>query len=208
MKKVLIVLLGLFMFYGGKNLVNASNSHTNFEKIQLSKGKLLVDYTESDLKSYYKKVKKTKFSGWRTETINNRVEASFIDRSIFSYYNDGYTAMDYTYKMEEQETSKYSFSSNGSISVTNNKNGTGFKNGLDGSLKLAYSTDKNKTRKESYDVKVKVDPGTQVNLYIEGTGRLTNGVGARYLFWIRTDKGGFEVFEISSSCTRLDKIRI
>lgn len=208
MKKFLIVLLVVLLIYPSSNIVLASKSHTNYESLNLSKGKLLLDYSDRELKPYYKNVNKSKFSGWRTKIINNRVEATFVSETIFTYYNDGYTPIDYTYKMEETEVSKYSFSSNGSISVHSNKNGTGFKKGLDGSLKLSYSYDKNKTKKESYEVKLKIDPGTQVNLYKAGTGRLTNGVGSRYLFWFRTESGGFEVFEISSSSIKLEKVRI
>lgn len=208
MKKIVILMLFILVFSTSTKVVNASDSHLNYEKLELEKGKLLTDYTDKELNSYYKKVNKSKFSGWRTETINNRVEGKFISETIFSYYNDGYTPIDYVYKMEETEISKYSFSSTGSISVIRNKNGTGFKNGLDSSLKLSYSTDKNTTKKESYEVKFKVDPGTQVTLYKEGIGRLTNGVGSRYLFWFRTEKGGFEVFEVSSSSVKLEKVRI
>lgn len=208
MKKIFIIGFIILGFVLITNNVSASNNHTSYEKLELSRGKLLDDYTSNELKSYYKKVDKSKFTGWNIENINNRVEAKFISETIFTYYNDGYTPIDYTYKMDETEVKKYSFSANGSISISGNGTGKGFKAGLDSSLKLSYSSDINTTKKETYEVKLKVDPGTQVNFYKEGTGRLTNGVGARYLFWIRTERGGFEVFEISSSSTKLEKIKI
>lgn len=206
MKKILIISLMFLGLLISNKFVSAS--HTNYEKLELSKGKLITEYTSKELEPFYKKVKKAKFSGWKTHTINNRVEGKFISESIFSYYNDGYTAIDYSYKLDEQETVKYSFSSTGSIGVTGSGTGKGFKAGLDGSLKLSYANDTTKVKKETYEVKLKVDPGTQINFYKEGFGRLTNGVGARYFFWIRTDIGGFEVFEVSSISTKLEKIKI
>lgn len=208
MKKIIIVLIFVLTCFMSTKFISASAHHENFEELKLSRGKLLSDYSSSDLDSYYKKVKKAKFSGWKTEVINNRVKAQFVSETHFSYYNDGYTSIDYSYKIDEQTTSKYSFSSTGSVSVNATKTKTGFKNGLDSSLKLSYSQDKQTVKKETYEIKVKVDPGTQVNLYSYGEGRLTNGVAARYLFWIRTSLGGYEVFEISTLYQKLEKIRI
>src|SRR5690554_6578330 len=87
-------------------------------------------------------------------------------------------------------------------------NEKGFKNGLDGSLKMTYSQSGSTKKKESVDLKFQVDPGTEVNLYYYGEGRLTNGVAARYIFWIRLDQNGYEVFEVSTKYHRLEKVRI
>ena len=207
MKKIITIFLLVLLISLSSKTVRADH-YLNFEDLNITKGKLIDDYSSSDLKKHYKEVDKRKFSGWRTKTINNRVKATFITETIFSYYNDGYTAIDYHYKSEESETTKYSFSTTGSIGLKMDKSAKGFKNGLDGSLKMSYSQDSNKTKKETYDVKMKIDPGTQVNLYYYGEGKLTNGVAAKYIFWIRLDRGGFEVFEVSTKYHRLEKVRI
>lgn len=208
MKKVLMLfLMSLTLVIISKSEVCAGN-YTNFEKITMTKGKLLEDFTSAELKKHQKKVTSRKFMGWRTHTVNNKVKISYISETIFSYYNDGYTPFDYHYKLEETNTKKYSVSTTGSIGFSNTKSGTGFKNGLDGSLKIDFKTENNKQKKETYDIKLKVDPGTRVDLYIYGEGKITNGAAANYFFWIRSNLGGFEYFEMTTSYQRLEKVKI
>lgn len=207
MKKVLIIFIMLVFVMFSNKLIKADH-YRNFEELNITNGKLIDQYTSNELSSHYKEVDKRKFMGWKVKTINNRVKVSFISETIFTYYNDGYTPIDYNYKREDTETSKYSFSATGSIGLSQTSSKTGFKNGLDGSLKLSYSTDKTSSSKEVYEVKMKVDPGTQVNLYYYGEGYLTNGVAANYLFFIRNNRGGYEVFEMSSKYYKLEKVRI
>ena len=56
------------------------------------------------------------------------------------------------------------------------------KNGLDGSLKIEGKYEQSQNSKETFELKLKVDPGTQVNIVIKGEGYLTNGVAAHYRF--------------------------
>lgn len=207
MKKIVIIALTILILAFASNISKASH-YSNYESITMTKGKLLEDYTSSDFKTYNKKVTKRKFKGWRTHTVNNRIKVSYITETLFSYYNDGYTPIDYQYKLDEQVTKKFNYSATGSISLKVNKTKTGFKGGLDSSLKMSTSYDKNSTKKESYEVKLKVDPGTRVDLYTYGEGRVTNGVAAKYLFWFRSNLGGFEYFEVTTQYQRLEKVRI
>lgn len=208
MKKVLILFLLSSTFILSSNFKSNASHYTNFEQITMTKGKLLNDFTSTELKNHQKKVNSRKFMGWRTHTVNNRVKISYISETIFSYYNDGYTPFDYHYKLEETNTKKYSVSTTGSIGFSNTKSATGFKNGLDGSLKIDFKSENTNQKKETYDIKLKVDPGTRVDLYIYGEGRITNGVAANYFFWIRSNSGGFEYFEMTTSYQRLEKVKI
>jgi hypothetical protein len=131
-----------------------------------------------------------------------------VTETIFSYYNDGYTEIDYTFKMDRKQTSKVSLSSSGSIGLKSSTGTKGFKHDLDSSLKLTSEYTETSEEKESYEISFEVDPGTQVDLYIYGEGKITNGVAARYLCWIRLDRGGFEVFMITTQYQRLEKKRI
>ena len=207
MKKILSLFLVLLLVLVCNKTVSASH-YKNFEDLEIINGKLIDDYSNKELSKYYKSVDKRKFTGWSTKTINNRSKVKFISETVFSYYNDGTTPIDYNFKSEESEIMKYSFSTTGSIGLKLSKNGTGFKNGLDSSLKMTYSQDKNTTKKETYEVKLKVDPGTQVNLYYYGEGYITNVVASRYLCWVRINRGAYEVFEMSTMYYRLEKVRI
>lgn|SRR5690554_1135126 len=207
MKKIIIVITLLMAFYAVPKLSHA-NHYQNFEEFNLVSGKTLDKYSSSELKNPYKKVDKRKFSGWRTEIIGNRLKATFISETIFSYFNDGYTAIDYSYKAEQSKTEKVSVSTTGSIKINASGGKNSFKGGLNSELKVVSSKEEQTVKKETYNVSMKVDPGTQINLYVYGEGYLTNGVGAKYLFWIRTTRGGFEYFEISTIYYRLEKVKI
>ena len=41
-----------------------------------------------------------------------------------------------------------------------------------------------------------------------GEGLISNGVAANYLFWIRTAKGGYEVFTVTTQYYRLEMVKI
>lgn len=206
MKKIFIVLMLLMVFYISPNITKA-NHYNNYESFNLLTGKRLENYTTSELNKAYKDVDKRKFSGWKTKIIGNRLKATFINETIFTYYNDGYTPIEYSYKAEESKTEKVSYSSTGSIGVNLSHN-KGFKGGLDSSLKINSSNDQTTVKKETYTVKLMVDPGTQINLYTYGEGYLSNGVAAKYLFWIKTNRGGFEYFEVSTMYYKLEKVKI
>ena len=61
---------------------------------------------------------------------------------------------------------------------------------------------------QKYNIEFEIDPGTQVDLYVYGEGKLTNGVAANYIFWIRERRGGFEYFVVTTQYQRLEKKRI
>jgi hypothetical protein len=186
----------------------ADSNYQSYEEITMSTGELLNDFSSSDYKDYYKKVEKRKFYGWRVHTVNKDVEVSYITETLFSYYNDGYTAIEYEYKLDQKTTSKVSLSSSGSIGIKQNGTKPTFKQNLEGSLRLSADYTTTESSEESYTVSLKVDPGTQVDLYIYGEGLITNGVAARYFLWMRSHKGGFEAFVVTTQYQRLEKKRI
>lgn len=207
--KKLVLLLFIFTFgLLGITQSYADSNYQAFEEIEIESGKLLEDFTSSEYSKYYKKVNKRKFFGWRVYTVNKDIKCQYITETIFSYYNDGYTPFSYRYKVNEETTSKVSLSATGSIGIDHSKQDQKFKKNLDGSLKLSAEYTNTSKKTESYELEIDVDPGTQVDLYIYGEGKITNGVAARYAFWFRTHKGGYEVFVVTTQYTRLEKKRI
>ncbi|MBE0700751.1 MAG: hypothetical protein IH571_03595 [Acholeplasmataceae bacterium] len=187
---------------------HASSHYQSFEMMEIPSGKLLEQFSSSDYKTYYKKVDKRRFFGWNVYKVNSNIKVSYVTETLFSYYNDGYTAIDYKYKLENKKTTKLNLSASGSIGIKNSKTEKIFKNNLDASLKLSADYQQTTDEKETFDISLKVDPGTQVDLYIYGEGKITNGVAARYVFWIRADRGGYEVFLVTTQYQRLEKKRI
>ena len=208
MKKIVTFILLSMMIYLGTPNVKADSNYKAFEDITINTGKLLEDFSDADYNTYYKEVNKRKFSGWRTYTVNQNIEATYITDTKFSYYNDGYTAIKYHYKLEQETTSKLSLSATGTISIKTTSTKAVFKNNLEGSLKLSADYQVSSTEKETCEIDFEVDPGTQVDLYIYGEGKITNGVAARYFFWGRMQKGGYELFVVTTQYQRLEKTKI
>jgi len=201
-------MLCFMLFYLWMPQVSADSNYHAYENIEISSGQLLEDFTDDDYKTYYKQVTKRKFMGWKNYTVNKNIEASYITETKFSYYNDGYTAISYKYTLEETSTSKLALSASGSISIKTTSTKTAFKNNLDGALKLSADYTQTKTEKATYELEFDVDPGTQVDLYIYGEGKITNGVAARYFCWQRVQKGGYELFLVTTQYQRLEKKKI
>lgn len=206
-KTVFLILLCLFLF-GSSQMCFGLTSYQSFESITVPSGSLLADFSEDDYATYYKNVDKRKFIGWNIYKVNTNAKVTYISETLFSYYNDGYTAIDYTYKLDRKMSSKLGLSATGTIGVKISSGQKTFKNNLDSSLKLTADYTLTNEDKESYEISLKVDPGTQVDLYIYGEGKITNGVASLYFFWIRTDRGGYEVFIVTTEYQRLEKKKI
>lgn len=208
MKKIIVFIMLFSMLLVSSNCIFADSNYQAFEELEIDSGKLLADFTSSEYKTYYKKVNSRKFFGWRIHEVNKDIGCSYITETIFSYYNDGYTPFRYTYKVSEETTSKLSLSATGSIGIKSSSTSPKFKNNLEGSLKLSAEYTQTTKKTETYELEIEVDPGTQVDLYIYGEGKISNGVAAYYAFWIRTNKGGYEIFVVTTQFTRLEKKRI
>lgn len=188
--------------------IHGSAQYQTYESIEMVTGKMLEDYTEKEYQTHYDKVNKRLFFGWRVHKVHENIKATYVTETLFSYYNDGYTPIEYTYTLSRKETSKLGLSATGSIALSQTKGDKLFKNNLDSSLKLSADYQVTTEDKETYEIELKVDPGTQVNLYTYGEGKITNGVAARYVLFVRMEMGGFEVFLVTTQYQRLEKKRI
>ena len=207
MKRLILFALFLCLLITPK-VTHASSHYQSYESLTVYQGKLLENFNEADYKDNYSKVNKRKFMGWRVHHMHKNIKVSYISDTLFSYYNDGTTAINYKYKLDRKTNTKFNISATGTIGIKMQKMEKTFKNNLDASLKLSAEYQIQSEEKESFEVSLKVDPGTQVDLYIYGEGKITNGVAARYIFWMRADRGGYEVFLITTQYHRLEKKRI
>ena len=108
-------------------MTTEASNYQGYERIELTSGTLLADYSDKEYNSYYKKVHKLKFSGWRVYVVNDNVKATFVSETLFSYYNDGYTPIEYQYQLERKRTSKMGLSATGSIGLKMTKDVPKFK---------------------------------------------------------------------------------
>ena len=195
--KKLILGLGVFLiFYVGMNSVSAANHYTNFQKIDFVEGgQLLYDINVSD---YYNKISKRKFAGWNVHIINNHVKVKYTTETLLDYYNDGTTPIEYEYKRSQKDVVKFGISVSDQMGTEFSGSVQKFKAGLSNKLNVANSYEKTSSTEESLTLKIDIDPGTQLLIYEYGEGYITNGVAASYVFWVRTNRGGFEFFEPST----------
>jgi len=209
MKRIAMLLIVLLSMISIDMEIHGSANYQTYEDIEMVTGKLLEDFTDKEYISYYDKVDKRLFMGWRVHKVNEHVKATYVTETMFSYYNDGYTPIEYKYTLSRKETSKLGLSATGSIALSSSKGGDKlFKNNLDSSLKLSADYQVTTEDKETYEITLEVDPGTQVDLYTYGEGKVTNGVAARYVLFVRLERGGFEVFLVTTQYQRLEKKRI
>lgn len=208
MKKWFLFLLLLICLTIKNSTIKANSDYKSYQEIEVKGGVFLSDYKESDFKKHYKKVDKRKFWGWRINEVYTDLKVDYKTETLFSYYNDGTTPFNYDYSYKKNESSSLSLSSTGSIKIDASGSIQKFKGGLNSSLSVTSTKKRSKDETEEFKVKVTVDPGTMLNLYILGEGKLTNGVAANYFCWLRTQRGGFEVFTVTTQYYKMEKIKI
>lgn len=208
MKKWFLFLLVLLCITVNNSTLKADSDYKAYQEIELESGKFLSEYTEKEFKEYYKKVNKRKFFGWRVYEVHKDKKVTYKTETLFSYYNDGTTPIEYTYKRTKKESHSQSLSSTGSIGIDASGSVAKFKGGLSASLKITETEKYDASNQEETTYKASIDPGTMLNLYIAGEGKISNGVACKYVFWIRNKRGGYEVFTITTQYYRLEKIKI
>ena len=207
MKKILLISIFLFLICIVKN-VSAVEDYNTFQEVDIYSGKMLDDYTTEEYNKYYKNVDKRKFWGWRTHVVNKNIKAKFVSETVFSYYNNGKTPITYKYELSKSVVNKYSISASGSIKYNINGEIKKFKNNLDAEVKINVTDETVTTTKEQNDLQIIIDPFTVANLKIVGEAKITNGVAAYYVLWIRTERGGFEYFVVTTQYPRLEVLPV
>ena len=141
-------------------------------------------------------------------TVNKNIKAKFISETVFSYYNNGQTPITYKYELSKTVVNKFSISATGNLKYSMDGSVTKFKYDLDSEVKVNVTSETSTTTKEENTLSIVIDPKTVANLRIVGEARVTNGVAAYYIFWIRTQKGGFEYFVVTTQYPRLEVLPI
>ncbi len=206
MKRILLIFASIFIVTQSIKIVEASDITREFESIQVMSGRLIKDYSSNELETFYKKTYSRKFNGYNSYTINNYGRASFVDATIFEYFNNGSSTVSLSQSTEEKVVRKSSFSIDGSLKAKGS-GGKNVKGSFESSLSAGYSlsTDEYKITKRSFNFNL--DPGYRFKIKSIGTGTFANGVSSKYLFYKRVGKGTFEEFTISSLYYKMEITR-
>lgn len=210
MKKVYILLF-LFVLVGiGCSFSVNAEEYTNFQEIVFDSDDayLLRDYSDSDYKTALKKIKRKKFIGWKIEVVNKNEHVEFISETKLKVTNDGYTAIEHDIILETDVDEKLQLNCSGGIKLSGSGDVKKFKGSIDADIKASVDYSKVTSSHEEYSFKIKVDPLTSVRIVIKGEGRINNGVGKYYFFWVNTKTGGWETFIQTTEYYEIVKERI
>lgn len=207
-KLVLIGFLVLTMLTLHIN-VNAED-YSNYQEIVFEDedAYLLKNYSSSNYKSAYKKISGRKFMGWKVYVVNKNEPLEFVSETKLKIYNNGFTPIKHNIKLETKEETKHQLQSSGSVKLSVDGKVKEFKGGVDQEIKSSISYSKTTTSTESYEFQIVIDPKTYVKIITRGTGEVSNGVAQSYVFWIKTIKGGWEIFTVQTEYYEIIKERI
>ncbi len=196
---IILFILSLIM------LSESTYAYANFEDFEkVGSGKLLSEFTDSDYEDNYKLLPDPTFMGWHTMHVTESLKVKYISETLFSYYNNGKSAIQYNYKASKKTLSSYSLQVTGGLKLETKKDNKVFGDGLKSSINVEYEYEYSQEEVESYDIKVSIEPQTQMVLYLYGEGTITNGVAKNYFFFIETSKGGYEIFVVTTHYQRLE----
>ncbi|MGI6787771.1 MAG: hypothetical protein ACOX5X_04440 [Acholeplasmataceae bacterium] len=209
MKKIIIVFILFLGLINIKHFVSAGLIN-NYQEITFEnpKMKFLSQYSRDDLKQYYPKVSKRRFAGWQTYDLVKSEKVNFTKTTLTSIRNTGTTPIVLDKTIKKEVTQKYAIGSTDGIEASVSGTIKDFKLGLGKKLNIKADATITISQSESMSTKISVDPMTQLDIYIKGNGRITNGVASRYILWIRTHTGGYEYLNVTSLFYRMEKKRI
>lgn len=212
MKKIILVIIlyvaGL-VFHYSFNVSAAAEEYTTYSEIMMSEGKLLMNYTDEEMKEMLLKIKGAVFSGVKVHEENTNVKATYISNTLYSVENKGSTDVTYDVVVEVETNNKVSFSSSGSLSGSISKGKTGgLKGDIGAKCSVDYSNVTSTSRKEKQTMKLVVESNSRAIVYLTGELLITNGVAANYFFWIKLCEGGFEFVTLQNQYSRIEKVKI
>ena len=214
MKKIVILVLICLVIcvLPSVNLSAASSSYKTFEDLTVYGGKLISWWTEEEIASYQESVLPRKFFGWNIKYVYTNMKCTYTAETLYTFYNDGFTPIDYTYICKLSEKTKFDISVSGTLNIKQSTKGKinekSFDNGLDAQIKVSVNYSHEYSISEDYSFKLQVDPQTKVVVYLYGEGRVFNGAAAKYFFFIRTHLGCFEIFMVTTQYHRVEKTKI
>lgn len=171
-------------------------------------GKLLSQFSSSDFSKYYKKLGKRRFYGWKTFIAYKEEPVSYVRDTLYVIINEGESAITETIKFSRDSVKTKQFGVSGSIALDTKKSTKGFKLGLESKINYSASVSEKTTLSEEYQIRVSIDPMTKLEIKVLGEGKVTNGVGKFYRFWVEAKKGGWEIFLVTTEYYSIVKVKI
>lgn len=209
MKKIVILSLLLFLCSFGYQNIKASD-YLTYQEITYHHmgGRLLENYSDADYAKYYKKIKKSRFWGWRTFIAYENEKVYFTKETIQVIENQGTTPINQTFSFKSEEELKKQYSVSGTLGMEVKGDAYGFKLGLENKLKFSITATRTSSSEEEFEIKVLIDPYTKLVVQVKGEGKVSSGVAKYYRFFKNVKKGGWEIFVVTTEYYSLSKVKI
>ncbi|HOP56620.1 MAG TPA: hypothetical protein PLH02_00330 [Bacillota bacterium] len=210
MKKGFYFLLLISLFLPLLSTNAKAEEYLNYQEIVFDddEAMLLKDFSTTNYATYYTKITKKCFSGWKLYVVNENENAEFVSETKLKIYNDGYSTIKHDITLKTSEETKFQVSASGSISTSVDGNIKKFKGSIDADIKASVTYTKTTTTSETYEFTIIVDPKTYVTIVTRGVGEVSNGVAKKYFCWIETKKGGWEIFTVKTEYYEIVKEKI
>ena len=205
MKLLLSILLLICMpcFKMVKHDPYSETGHEQFEEFVIPKGRrILIGYTDSEIKRKYKDVPFSLF-GSESTYFDKYIPVEYKSSVIFSRSNKTRESYTFAYNLETVKYEKVSVSVKGSINVKAAVKIKKVDVSAGGDVSVSYTKDTSETITESGKLNIVIYPNKKMTLRIVGEARVSNGVSKYYVFGICMKKGAFEIVEITSTIYEL-----
>lgn len=202
---LLLMIISLLTLQVKVNVYAKSDSYLTYNEIMLTSGKLLSNFTKEEYEMYYKEVNKNTFFGINVYTVNDNVDASYISQTLYSVDNRGKTDISYELDVIIETSNKTTWNIDGSIDGVGKGSIKAFKVDLAAKAGVDYTKTKEESRKETQKMKLLVEANSRAIVYLMGNAKVTNGVCAVYVCFIKIASSGFEYFTLVNQYPRMEK---
>src|SRR5690606_13055219 len=186
----------------------SSFAYLNFEDTtKVGFVKYLSEYDDKDYELFYSKVGRKMFD-WNSYTAFEDQKIKFVAETLVHYYNNGKSPIKLSYKATKKEVDGYTLKTSGGVKTEGSGKGKVFSGKLESTLNYEFKKEHLIESTEALNVEVSVEPGTQLIAFIAGEGLITNGVAKEYFFWHEINRGGYEIFVITSYYHKVEVLPI
>ena len=200
---IVLVLIGSSYALSRVNTyASLETGHPEFRSIKFVNDrskKLLVEYSEDDLKTAMKKINR-RFIGWSTYYFCNNEKVNYDGQILFSRSNKTGNSINFEYTLKETEVVKTAVTVGGSVSAkisgTVQKINLGL--GAEAKASISSETSDTYTSDAKTTINVNIPPRTKITLIETGEGYLTSGVSKYYLLGIVVRKGNWERIDVDT----------
>ncbi len=203
----MLILIYLFVVFPALTVEaeDLVDDYHTYVEIIMNTGKLMKNFTDEDVKEFYKKSEGIHFFKICVEPIYVNVDATYISNTLFSVDNRSKTDVDYEVDVAVETNNKISFSMDGSLSAAGSSTIKKVKAEASAKNNIGFNASTSKSIKEKKSTKIKVEANSRAIIYLIGDMSVTNGVIVVYRWFYKAYLGGYEFVTLKSQYAKIEK---